>query len=941
MNNKIIAVITPFLLVLFLSCSSISKNTLDLSGNWYFSLDAKDKGIQEKWYDKKLQGRIKIPGSLQEQGFGNDISLDTKWTGLIVDSAWYNSPFYEKYRQSGNIKVPFWLNPVKHYVGIAWYQKEIEIPDSWIDKSIFINLERPHWETTLFVDGVEIGKQNSLGVPHRYELKNLSSGKHLVSIRVDNRLVVPVGINAHSVSDHTQSNWNGIIGDVSLEAKPKIYAKNATIYPDVKNKRIRIVSEVINSTGSVQEASIKFIASSISSEDKSNSKIKNEIVHLKPGINTYDLILNMGDDVLLWDEFSPNLYQLKTIVVCDNIISERSDNFGMREIGKSGRRFTINGNPIFLRGTLECAIFPLTGYPPTDEDSWEKICRKVKEYGLNHIRFHSWCPPKAAFNVADREGVYLQVECGGWTLVGAGNSFDQWVYNEGDRILSEYGNHPSFFALLYGNEPDGNSAEFLGKLVDYWSEKDGRHMYSTAGGWPYSESADFFNSPDPRIQAWGGGLKSLINAKAPETAYDFREIIQKTTMPTISHEIGQWCAYPDFKEIPKYRGVLKAKNFEIFKETLADNHMEDLAEMFLKASGKLQTLCYKADIEAALRTPEFAGFQLLDLHDFPGQGTALVGVLNVFWESKGYVTPEEYRMFCNRTVPLARMNKLIWGSDEIFEASIEVSYFDKLPLNDAKIKWSIADLMGNIYNEGSLKSKLPITNCIEVGEIKFPLTEIKEAKKLILTVEIPEAKAKNQWNIWVYPQVSINTGDVYITDRLDDKAKDLLQQGGKVLLALKRNSLKPDKGGDIKVGFSSIFWNTAWTKGEQPPHELGILCDPSHPLFKYFPTAYHSDFNWWEIVSNADAMVMDGFSPELMPLVHFIDDWFTNRKLGMLFEAKVNNGKLMVTSADLYSEIDERISAKQFKYSLLEYMKSDSFNPKFSLLVKDVEGLLK
>ncbi len=187
-------------------------------------------------------------------------------------------------------------------------------------------------------------------------------------------------------------------------------------------------------------------------------------------------------------------------------------------------------------------------------------------------------------------------------------------------------------------------------------------------GWPIIPENDYNVTSEPRIQHWGEGLKSIINAEPPQTMFDFRDFISKYEVPTVSHEIGQWCVYPDFKEIEKYTGVLKPTNFEIFRETLAENGMEDQAEDFLMASGKLQVLCYKADIEAALRTPGFGGFELLQLHDFPGQGTALVGILNPFFESKGYVTPEEFRMFCNETVPLARIKKLIWKGGETFEA---------------------------------------------------------------------------------------------------------------------------------------------------------------------------------------------------------------------------------------------------------------------------------
>ena len=333
-----------------------------------------------------------------------------------------------------------------------------------------------------------------------------------------------------------------------------------------------------------------------------------------------EVTLSMGEDALLWSEHNPNLYTLCAVVESDGKKEEQYRTFGLREFKANGTRFEVNGHPVFLRGTLECCIFPLTGYPAMDRAYWTKIYNQCKAYGLNHVRFHSWCPPEAAFAVADSMGFYLQVECAGWATVGNGGYSDQWFREESDRILKEYGNHPSFCLMAYGNEPGGaNQAEYLSGLIDYWKSKDLRHVYTTAGGWPYVDNADYWDPMDPRIQRWGEGLRSVINAQPPRTDYDFADIIRKN-MPTVSHEIGQWCVYPNLKEIDKYTGILKAKNFEIFRETLKDHHMDDLADAFLYASGRLQTLCYKADIEAALRTPGFAGFQLLDLHDFRGRG---------------------------------------------------------------------------------------------------------------------------------------------------------------------------------------------------------------------------------------------------------------------------------------------------------------------------------
>ena len=902
-------------------------NKQSLQGEWRFALDRNDRGLAEQWYTRSLTDTIHLPGSLQEQGYGDEVGTETPWTGQIVDKSWYDSPLYEKFRQPGNIKVPFWLNPDRHYVGVAWYQKEIDIPASWNGSPVQLELERTHWETTLFLDGVEMGKHESLSTPYRHTFKELTPGKHTLTLRVDNRVNIEVGVNAHSVSDHTQSNWNGVIGTISLTAKPSFYIDDIQIYPNIADKTIKVAVSLAGTT-TTNDATLF-----LQVEKKDGGVVgKPHKVTINPEAGmTQEITLSMGEDALLWSEHSPNLYTLCAVVESDGKKEEQYRTFGLREFKANGTRFEVNGHPVFLRGTLECCIFPLTGYPATDRAYWTKIYNQCKAYGLNHVRFHSWCPPEAAFAVADSMGFYLQVECAGWATVGDGGYSDQWFREESDRILKEYGNHPSFCLMAYGNEPGGtNQVKYLSELIDHWKSKDLRRAYTSSGGWPYVENADYWNAPDPRIQGWGEGLRSIINAQPPRTDYDFAHIIRKN-MPTVSHEIGQWCVYPNLKEIDKYTGVLKAKNFEIFRETLKDHHMADLADAFLYASGRLQTLCYKADIEAALRTPGFAGFQLLDLHDFPGQGTALVGVLDPFWDEKGYVTGKEYSTFCNNTVPLIRFPKMVWLNSDTLNVPIEIAHFGEKPLQAAHINWQISDRAGNKLAQGSFTKDLPVTNCIPAGEIEYALSGIGEPSQLIVSVEVKETNSKNQWNIWVYPAKQEAVEQLpYITSTLDNQTMARLDKGENVLLLLTPGSILPEKGGDIRVGFSSIFWNTAWTN-KQPPHTLGILCDPAHPALAAFPTEGYSDYQWWDLVSNCNAMVLDDFPADYRPVVQLIDDWFTNRKLGILLEGKVGNGKLMVCSADLQKDLDKRPAARQLRQSILQYMASDRFNPSASL----------
>lgn len=926
--------ITLFIILSMALLSGCSKNsTMDLSGEWAFQADPHDKGVAEKWFSAKLNDMVILPGSMTTNGKGNDIVVHTPWTGQIVDSSWFKDPQFEKYRKEGNIKVPFWLQPEKYYVGAAWYRKQVDIPKSWDKKHIQLFLERCHWETRIWVDSIEAGMQNSLSAPHIYDLTALlTPGKHIITICVDNRVKdIRVGQNSHSISDHTQSNWNGIVGKIELQSRPGANIASVDVYPDVVNKQVKINVMLRNITGKKVKGTLKFQAIPENKTAVKPEPFQTE-VEIDPYLAGLDVEYSMGDNPQLWDEFHPNLYRMVvTLESKEQDTDQKEVLFGMRNFKVNGTQFSINGRPVFLRGTLECAIFPKTGFPPTDTTEWKRIFRVARDHGLNHFRFHSWCPPKAAFEAADYMGFYLHVECPSWanqgSSIGDGAPVDKYLYDESERIVAEYGNHPSFCILLYGNEPAGvNQAKWLGEFNNYWKSKDNRRLYSSGAGWPLIPESDFNSTPDPRIQAWGQGLSSIINGQAPRSDYDWSQRIAAYDKPAVSHEIGQWCVYPDFKEIAQYDGVLKPKNFEIFRESLEANGMISLADSFLLASGRLQALCYKADIEAALRTPGFGGFQLLDLHDFPGQGTALVGVLNPFWKEKGYISPKEYSQFCNATVPLARLPKMVFTNADTLVVPVEIAHFGEKPLENVIPSWKITDQSGKTLFHGQLeKTTIPLGNGTKLGTLQQTLSGVNKPQKLRLIITVDAFE--DSWDLWVYP-VSLPAPDkeILITQKLDDKTLDALNKGGKVLLTIKKGSVKPEKGGNVAVGFSSIFWNTAWTN-KQAPHTLGILCNPKHPALAAFPTDYHSNWQWWDAVSNCNAINLSGLPKEIKPIVRLIDDWVTNRPLALIFEVKAGNGKLLVCGADLITNAGKRPEARQLLNSLTKYMAGASFNP--------------
>lgn len=953
-----------------------SAQTIDLSGTWQFQIDREGKGVEEKWYqaDYRMHDVITLPASMPQRLKGDDISVDTKWVGSLYDSSYFYNPYMAKYRNPGkDMKLQFFLTPDKHYVGKAWYKRTVTLPESEAVPMYTLYLERPHITTEVWVNGEKVdGVQKSLSVPHVFYLYGLlKPGENTIAICVDNDPeTVKVGQDSHSVTDQTQGDWNGIVG--KMELRPFNSIDEIKVYPDVDSKTARVHLEMLDCKPR-QQVTITLKATAFNTNKQHVVKSKPvEMVLNDSEVVPCDITLQMGDGMLLWDEFHPQLYRLEVEVKAkDGAVCRRETVFGMRKLEIKDKMFYLNGREILLRGTVENCDFPNTGYPPTDVDSWLKVFKTCKSYGLNHMRFHSYCPPEAAFMAADLTGFYIQPEGPSWpnhgVRLGRGEPIDKYLMDESVAIVNEYGNHPSFTFYAFGNEPAGNWVPWTTEHVAAMRAYDPRHLYcgfSVGGGWAWQPGTEY------AVKAGARGLNEWTRS-APESVATFERNITMyngkdapntpITIPFVSHETGQWCAFPNFDEIGKYTGVNKAKNFEIFRDLLRDNGMESRAHDFLMASGKLQTLCYKAEIERTLRTPRYAGFQLLSLNDYSGQGTALVGVTDVFFDKKGYCNEDMFSEFCAPVVPLAKFPKFTYQTDETLEVEVELSQFSDKELKGVTPYWVIfrqGDVSAEgpceeeVYAEGTLPMRdLPIGGNINLGKISVPLSDIKEATKMRLCVSIPNTKeyvpssdssnpswrsAVNRWEFWVYPTPKSDVvkyekdwvpKGVYVTDSLDEKAMKTLKKGGNVLICA---AGKVTYGREVVQQFTPVFWNTSWFK-MRPPHTTGVFVENTHPIFDLFPTDYHSDMQWWELVNRAQVMQFTDFPKDFQPLVQSIDTWFVSRKIGMLFEANVGKGKLVMTSMDITNNLDKRIVARQMRESILAYMQSEKFKPQWTI----------
>ncbi|SIN75351.1 glycoside hydrolase family 2 [Chitinophaga niabensis] len=897
------------LILLALCCMlKVQAQTISLEGEWRYRLDAQDKGIKEQWFNQSFENKLKLPGTLDDAGVGDPATL-------TADSL--------------NKETLLMLTRKHSYIGPAWYSREIMVPASWKGKRMDLFLERVIWKSQVWVDGKEASfTGESLSAPHIFPLHRLLTPgkKHKLVIRIDNRKLYDMSTRdmAHAYTNGTQIMWNGIIGQIKLIAKNQAYIHDVKAFPDVQKKTARIVVSLLNEMSTAASTRLKVKVSG-----KQFAFDKEMDVTIPPGGGLKELEVPMGNNVSLWDEFSPDLY--KVSVQFNG--GTASTAFGMRQLSNENGLLQINGRRIFLRGTLECNIFPLTGYPPMTKPGWIKVFSAAKAYGLNHLRFHSWCPPEAAFEVADSMGFYLQVELPFWNKnAGKDDPMDKWLAAEGQNIIVNYGNHPSFCFWSMGNELEGDF-NWLAQLLTTLKKNDPRHLYTST---TFSFQKDHGRFPEPvdeffitqyTKKGWVRG-QGIFNTYAPNFSTDYTKAIDSIPVPIITHEIGQYSVYPNMQEIKKYTGVLDPLNFKAIQKDLQQKGLLPLSQQFLLASGKFAANLYKEEIERALKTKGLSGFQLLDLHDFPGQGTALIGILDAFWDSKGLVTAETHRTYCGPVVPLLRFDKAIYTSNEQFKGEVEVANFSRAVLKNSAINWMAKDASGKELAAGLIPAQdIEMGTGQSLGSFTFDLQKIKEATAV--TIHLNGAGYRNQWTIWVYPE-KLETGVIVKTL---NEALPLLEAGRNVLLNPDTAALKGVEG-----RFAPVFWSPVHFPDQ--PGTMGILCDPQHPAFKDFPTEFYSNWQWWDLITSSKTMVIDPL-PELTPLVRVIDNFFRNRKMANVIEAKVGKGKLILTSLDLTNKLEERPAARQLRYSLEQYMASKAFAPKVELSVAQLQALMK
>lgn len=813
----------------FVACTP-DEERIDLSGVWQFALDR--KGAVKP--GDAMSDTIVLPGTTDTNRKGDPI----EWKG-----------------ETTHLSRPY------SYKGRAWYRRTVTIPRKWAGEHVYLTLERTK-PSEVYVDGVLVGSANNISTPQRFDLTAaLTPGVHELAIMVDNGSGVPGQVydSSHAYTENTQTNWNGIIGEIALTTSlPE--KKELPVHPAFKDFHIE------------------------------------------------------------------------------------------------GQQFFANGHPIYLRGRHDACVWPLTGHVAMDVDSWRHYFKVCEEYGLNHVRFHSWCPPEAAFVAADEYGIYLQPELPFW---GDFNPKDtvlmDFLMAEGEAIMREYAHHPSFRMFALGNELRGSIPKMT-EFIEHFRAMAPDKIYTLSSNYylgyqGVKPGMDFFVTCRVGGEGWGnygthtrGSFSfadaadgGMINHFYPNTRMNFEEGCSLTDVPIISHETAQFQTYPNYDEIAKYTGALYPYNMEIFRDRLEKAGMADQAKAFHQASGQWSLRLYKQDIEMDLRTPNMAGFQLLDLQDYPGQGSAYVGILDAFLDTKGMCTAEEWRGFCAPVVPLLIADKFCYTNEEVLHADIQIANYGEESLKGKTVTWNLGE------KSGAIVVATDEFGLIDAGVLNIPLADYQQATQLELTLQVEGKKECNTYDIWVYPaknELETLKEKALITRTLTADVARRLENGESVLLM-------PDASEQTVGGlFQTDYWNYRMFKTisennnrHVSPGTLGILTDPAHPLFASFPTEMHTNWQWFPVVKASHPFMLDNTAADYRPIVQVIDNIERNHKLGLVFEFAVGKGKLLVVMSDL-EKASEHPEGEQFYLSVLRYMTSQHFAPKTAITVADFHRLM-
>lgn len=889
-----------------------------LPHQWRYQLDRHNVGLKEGWYAKQLPlDCINFPGTTASNQIGDKLSITPNLTKESIKC----------------------LREGYSYQGVVWYQTTLQV-DYEKDEDVILFLERVMFESTIFIDGIEVGKCDSLSTPHQYQLTEYltPSKEHVITIRINNDDVRNIGPYASAYTIDTQTIWNGIVGRMELQVVPILRIKNLQTEVCLKEDLLNICFDVNCTRDISKEVTVQV---QIKDEERVVS-IRDKVVVISKGNIGVSVSKMIQQEIELWDEFNPKLYQVVIIILDSNedVLATTAYTTGFRSIDNKDCHINMNGIPRFLRGNTDCCIYPLTGYPPMDIAKWEEVLGATKEAGFNHVRFHSFCPPQAAFEVADKLGMYFQIEGPVWMdnwmnfTVGCRKEHYEYLPAEAKRIIREYGHHPSFCIFSNGNELNGDFT-LLEDIIKSTRDINKNILYTSTTNWERQ-----INTQDDLYIAQsidGNGIRGqfYLDSLVKGAKLDFSEVLTHMPIPVISHEVGQYVVYPNVNEITKFKGVLQPLNYIAIQNDLIEKGLLPYLSKFVKASGRLSYSLYKAEMEAALRTKKLAGVQLLGLQDFPGQSTATIGLYDCFFDCKEFTTPREIRSFCNSTVVIANYDKNTYSTKEDISIEFLTAHYGNLPIENALIEIRVTN-----YNEELLFTQTVPMEVVPIGltrvaRITLPFTnKLTGRSEIIIQSCIKDISEWNKWNIWVYePGVDRVVFDNCYTS-WNNEIIDKLENGEKVIIFPPSSSVREV----CPSTYFPVFWSPVHFTSKDP---CGMIIENTHPLFShYFTCKSYADIEWKNILEHSIGINIDELK-ELVPLTMYVPNFYNNHKVTNLFEANVLNGKVIVCSINFENTSIQYPEMMYLEYALYRYYESKEFIPMETIKLEKLSSLFQ
>lgn len=864
---------------------------MDISGNWNYKTDEMNVG-EVNGYFKRIfeEAPFVLPGSACENKIGA------------------KQEYYEELTKE-SIRAP---RERYEYIAPLWLQREVTIPNEWEGKCICLFLERVNIASMLWIDGKQIDRQIiGLSTPHIYRLpKDIQPGSHVLTLCIDNRNLLNMECMASGYSVDTQGYWNGIIGGMELRCEEVFHIEDVQIYPDENGIDIRgVFTSDVHSPFVKKKIVIELMVETPRGELLETAVYEREIYNSRqPEYFRYEI--NMPE---YWDEFTPALYKLYVKYNEKTEEDKKCFLFGMRTVSVKNKQFMINNRPFSLRGTTDCAIFPLTGYPFMDKEAWKERLSTVKEYGMNHVRFHAWCPPEAAFTAADELGIYVSVEMPLWlnkdvcALEAGEDSIHKTYYlQEAMNISRVYGNHPSFIMFSNGNENMGDF-DLLETIIKQVKACDNRRLYTLTTNFdhPLLPCEDYlcaYEAAGKKIR-----IQDIHDRIAMDSCYTYDEAVNAAAVPLVSFEVGQYCVFPDVDMIERYTGNILPVNLDVIRKRMKEKGIYHRLNDYINASGALAVKLYKEDIEAALRTKGMGGFELLSLSDYTGQSTATIGILDAMYQSKGLVTPEEFRQFCNSVVPLFKA-KRIYQNTEIMHAQLAVYDYGKEHVENYNEASDIEKLVINtefeliIYNG----TEVFLETITKGKNVDIDLSAIEKA--VMLKVVLRAKEYLNTWNIYVYPAVDSQLMEVRAAVVRSKEELLKIKEAKRRILVTADCVEKTAEGSYIPV-----FWSPVHFPSTKP---CGAMIDETHPIFADFPTEKYPDYQWKALLDSSKAAYLSDF-PNAKPIVEFVPNFVDCSEISPLFEYEKNGSKYLYCGFDLEQE---RPEVRQLKYSIYKYL---------------------